>query len=76
MPQRLGYIVECDLEYPDHLHDEQHDYPMALEYHYMCPKTCCQKQFLFVVSEIFDLILQPNQQNIRLATRAKHLTNL
>lgn len=27
-----GYIVECDLQYPDHLHDLHNDYPMAAEH--------------------------------------------
>jgi hypothetical protein len=26
-----GYIVECDLEYPESLHDSHNDYPLALE---------------------------------------------
>lgn len=26
-----GYIVECDLEYPNDLHDEHSDYPLAVE---------------------------------------------
>jgi len=28
----IGYIVECDLEYPEHLHDHHNDYPMAPEH--------------------------------------------
>jgi len=28
----VGYIVECDLEYPAHLHDLHNDYPMAPEH--------------------------------------------
>ena len=28
----IGYIVECDLEYPSHLHDMHNDYPMAPEH--------------------------------------------
>jgi len=27
-----GYILECDLSYPKHLHDEHSDYPMAPEH--------------------------------------------
>ena len=27
-----GYIIECDLAYPDHLHEEHNDYPMAAEH--------------------------------------------
>ena len=27
-----GYIIECDLEYPAHLHDLHNDYPMAPEH--------------------------------------------
>jgi len=27
-----GYIIECNLEYPDHLHDIHNDYPMAPEH--------------------------------------------
>ena len=26
---RTGYIVECDLEYPENLHDLHNDYPLA-----------------------------------------------
>jgi len=29
---KVGYIVECDLEYPAHLHDLHNDYPMAPEH--------------------------------------------
>jgi len=28
----IGYIIECDLSYPDHLHDAHNDYPMAPEH--------------------------------------------
>jgi len=28
----IGYIVECDLQYPPHLHDLHNDYPMAPEH--------------------------------------------
>jgi len=28
----VGYIVECDLEYPEHLHDLHNDYPLAPEH--------------------------------------------
>jgi len=27
-----GYILECDLQYPEHLHDHHNDYPMAAEH--------------------------------------------
>ena len=27
----VGYIIECDLKYPAHLHDLHNDYPMAPE---------------------------------------------
>ena len=27
-----GYIVDCDLDYPDHLHDDHSDYPLAAEH--------------------------------------------
>ena len=27
----IGYIIECDLRYPDHLHEAHNDYPMAPE---------------------------------------------
>ena len=26
-----GYLIELDLDYPEHLHDRHNDYPMALE---------------------------------------------
>ena len=29
--QEVGYFVECDLHYPDELHDEHNDYPLAPE---------------------------------------------
>ena len=29
--QEVGYFVECDLHYPDELHDEHNDYPLAAE---------------------------------------------
>jgi len=29
---RIGYIIECDLSYPDHLRDAHNDYPMASEH--------------------------------------------
>ena len=28
----IGYIIECDLSYPDHLHPSHSDYPMAPEH--------------------------------------------
>ena len=28
----VGYIIECDLEYPEHLHDHHNDYPLAPEH--------------------------------------------
>jgi len=28
----IGYIIECDLTYPDHLRDAPNDYPMAPEH--------------------------------------------
>ena len=28
----IGYIIECDVEYPAHLHDSHNDYPMAPEH--------------------------------------------
>ena len=28
----IGYIVECDLEYPTHLHDLHNAYPLAPEH--------------------------------------------
>jgi uncharacterized protein YeeX (DUF496 family) len=28
----VGYVLECDLEYPKHLHDEHNDYPLAPEH--------------------------------------------
>ena len=28
----VGYIIECDLEYPTHIHDLHNDYPMAPEH--------------------------------------------
>ena len=27
-----GYILECDIQYPEHLHDLHNDYPMAAEH--------------------------------------------
>jgi hypothetical protein len=27
----IGYFIECDLEYPDELHEEHNDYPLAAE---------------------------------------------
>jgi hypothetical protein len=29
--QQYGYFVECDLHYPEHLHDEHNDYPLTVE---------------------------------------------
>ena len=29
--KEIGYVVECDLEYPEHLHDAHNDYPLAPE---------------------------------------------
>ena len=29
--ENVGYIIECDLEYPEHLHDLHNDYPLAPE---------------------------------------------
>jgi hypothetical protein len=28
----VGYVIECDLDYPDYLHDEHSDYPLAPEH--------------------------------------------
>jgi len=28
----IGYIIECDLEYPEHLHSSHSDYPLAPEH--------------------------------------------
>ena len=28
---RIGFIVECDLTYPEHLHDAHNDFPLAAE---------------------------------------------
>ena len=33
--QTTGYIIECDLEYPSHLHDQHSDYPLAPEKRYI-----------------------------------------
>ena len=29
--QDFGYVIECDLDYPDHLHESHNDYPLAAE---------------------------------------------
>ena len=29
--QGIGYFIECDLEYPEHLHDNHNDYPLVPE---------------------------------------------
>ena len=29
--QQYGYVLECDLDYPDHLHETHNDYPLAAE---------------------------------------------
>ena len=29
--QDYGYVIECDLDYPDHLHESHNDYPLAAE---------------------------------------------
>ena len=29
----IGYIFEVDLEYPAYLHDEQNEYPLAVDYY-------------------------------------------
>ena len=31
MSQLMGYLLECDLEYPPELHDAHNDYPLAAE---------------------------------------------
>ena len=28
---KIGYVIECDLEYPKHLHNNHNDYPLAVE---------------------------------------------
>ena len=31
-PSNIGYALEADLDYPDNLHEEHNDYPLAPEH--------------------------------------------
>ena len=40
----LGYIYECNLEYPTELHDKHSDYPLAPEWISVKPETLSDKE--------------------------------
>lgn len=45
----IGYIVEVDLEYPEHLHDLHSDYPLCSES--MCPPGGKHKKLLLTMTD-------------------------